>query len=247
MNNGLILKVYDIDYSFIIKNYLNPEMWQKTWTIFQYKTFVVTLNIDYINCQAESITFNVKIKDNSIENKYMYEWGKNSDKEATNNAYYSLKINNLEFLKKIIESSVLKAIEKLEEYNIMGSEDYLDLQKLYSNEQDLLREIAENFLDVNNVQNEEIREAYIDNYISNNTKVDNYLRDMKNQKKYSIFSDLYLVFANATNNKNTIKTWEKLLAKNNNIEELKNEIREYLEYMKTEDFENEMNDKLEEI
>ena len=247
MNNGLILKVYDIDYSFIIKNYLNPEMWQKTWTIFQYKTFVITLNIGYINCQTESITFNVKIKDNSIENKYMYEWGKNSDKEATDSAYYSLKINNLKFLKKIIESSVLKTIEKLEEYNIMGSEDYLNLQKLYSNEQDLLREIAEKFLDANNVQNEEIREAYIDNYISNNTKVDNYLRDMKIKKKYSIFPDLYLVFANATNNKNTIETWEKLLAKNNNIEELKNEIGEYLEYMKTEDFENEMNDKLEEI
>ena len=86
-----------------------------------------------------------------------------------------------------------------------------------------------------------------DNYISNNTKADNYLRDMKNQKKYSIFSDLYLVFANATNNKNTIETWEKLLAKNNNIEELKSEIKEYLEYMETKDFENEMNDKLEEI
>lgn len=247
MNNGLILKVYDIDYSFIIKNYLNPEMWQKTWTIFQYKTFVVTLNIDYINCQKESITFDIKIKDNSIENKYMYEWGKNSDKEATDNAYYSLKINDLDFLKKIIESSVLKTIEKLEEYNIMASKDYLDLQELYSNEQDLLREIAENFLDVNNVQNEEVREAYIDNYISNNTKADNYLRDMKSQKKYSIFSDLYLVFANATNNKNTIETWEKLLAKNNNIEELKSEIKEYLEYMETKDFENEMNDKLEEI
>lgn len=24
-----ILKVYDIDYSFIVKNYLNPEMWSK--------------------------------------------------------------------------------------------------------------------------------------------------------------------------------------------------------------------------
>ena len=30
-----VLKVYEIDYSFIIKNYLNPEMWSKTWTLFQ--------------------------------------------------------------------------------------------------------------------------------------------------------------------------------------------------------------------
>ena len=70
------IKVYDIDYSFIIKNYLNPEMWQKTWTLFQYKTFVVTLQIDYINCAEEKICFKVTLKDNSTENLYNYEWGK---------------------------------------------------------------------------------------------------------------------------------------------------------------------------
>ena len=60
MENKLpAIKVYDIDYSFIIKNYLNPEMWQKTWTLFQYKTFVVTLRLDSINCQKEKIFFQV--------------------------------------------------------------------------------------------------------------------------------------------------------------------------------------------
>ena len=34
MKNELALKVYDIDYSFIIKNYLSPELWEKTWTLF---------------------------------------------------------------------------------------------------------------------------------------------------------------------------------------------------------------------
>lgn len=248
MENKLpAIKVYDIDYSFIIKNYLNPEMWQKTWTLFQYKTFVVTLQLTYINCQDEKITLRVKIKDNSSENEYAYDWGKNSDKDASDDVYYSLKINDLNFLKNSVENSVFDAIESLERYNIVASEDYQNLKEMYSNEQDSLRNIAEDFLDANDVSNEDIRETYIDAYVSNNTKLDEYLGRMLNKKQYIIFPDLYLMFANATRNDKTVKKWEKILAENNNIEELRTEILEYLEYMQSEDFENDMNSNLEEI
>lgn len=248
MENKLpAIKVYDIDYSFIIKNYLNPEMWQKTWTLFQYKTFVVTLQLVSINCQDEKISFEIKIKDNSEKNKYSYEWGRNSDKSANDYAYYSLKINDLKFLKTLIESSVFDAISKLERYNIVASEDYQNLKKMYSNEQYSLRKIAEDFLDANDVSNEDIRETYIDAYVSDNTKLDEYLGRMLEKKQYLIYPDLYLVFANATNNDKTIKKWEKILEENNNISELKQEVQEYLDYMNSEDFENDMNSNLEEI
>ncbi len=241
------IKVYDIDYSFIIKNYLNPEMWQKTWTLFQYKTFVVTLQLVYINCQNEKITLRVKIKDNSSEHEYAYDWGKNLDKDANDDVYYSLKINDLNFLKNSVENSVFNTIERLEKYNIMASVDYLDLKEMYSNEKDSLRKIAEDFLDANDVLNEDIREAYIDAYVLNNTQLGTYLARMINRKQHLIFPDLYLMFANATMNEKTVKKWEKILAENNNIEELRTEILEYLEYMQSEDFENDMNSNLEEI
>lgn len=248
MKNKLpAIKVYDIDYSFIIKNYLNPEMWQKTWTLFQYKTFVITLQLTYINCQDEKITLRVKIKDNSSEHKYAFDWGRNLDKDASDDVYYSLKINNLNFLKNSVENSVFNAIERLEKYNILASKDYLDLKEMYSNEKDSLKKIAEDFLDANDVSNEDIREAYIDTYVSNNTQLDAYLTRMINRKQHLVFPDLYLVFANATRNDKTVKKWEKILADNNNIEELRTEILEYLEYMQSEDFENDMNSNLEEI
>lgn len=248
MKNKLpAIKVYDIDYSFIIKNYLNPEMWQKTWTLFQYKTFVVTLQLMSINCQDEKINFEIKIKDNSEENEYSYEWGKNSDKDANDYVYYSLKINDLNFLKTLIESSVFDAISKLEKYNIVASEDYQDLKEMYSNEQDYLRKIAEDFLDANDVSNEDIREAYIDAYVSNNAKLDGYLERMLEKKQYIIFPDLYLMFANATRNEKTVEKWENILSENNNIEELRTNILEYSDYMNSEDFENDMSSNLEEI
>ena len=70
---------------------------------------------------------------------------------------------------------------------------------------------------------------------------------LKRKMLYTIFPDLYLMFANATEDDKIVQKWEETLAGNNNIEELRTEILEYLEYMQSEDFEDEMNDKLEEI
>ena len=48
MRNEMTLKKYDVDYSFIIRNYLSPELWKKTWTLFVYKNIRITLNLYYI-------------------------------------------------------------------------------------------------------------------------------------------------------------------------------------------------------
>lgn len=241
------IKVYDIDYSFIIKNYLNPEMWQKTWTLFQYKTFVVTLQIDYINCAEEKICFKVTLKDNSTENSYNYEWGRNTDKKANYTAYYSLKINDINFLKREINSRVFDCITALEKYNILASEECKELEYEYSNETKLLTQIAERFLDDNGVSNEDIRGAYINAYVNNNSKLDIYKSRLIETLQYQTFPDLYLVYANATGDEKVIKKWEEILNENNNLGELKDEIKEYLEYMNTEEFEEDNASCLEEI
>ena len=112
MKNKLpAIKVYDIDYSFIIKNYLNPEMWQKTWTLFQYKTWVITFRIDYIWCRSEKIRFMIKIKDNSPENEYKYGDCYDIDKDYSAGVDYSLKIDNIQFLKREIISKSFYIIE----------------------------------------------------------------------------------------------------------------------------------------
>ncbi len=241
------IKVYDIDYSFIIKNYLNPEMWQKTWTLFQYKTWVITFKINYIWCVDEKICFSIKIKDNSPENEYNYAGGYDIDKSYDTSVDYSLKVDNIQFLKREIISKSFYIIEKLEEEAIMATNEFISLTESYSNEQDKLIEIAEDFLDDNGVTNEDIREAYISNYVENNTQLNFMQSRLKENMKYTVFPDLYLVFANATNNENIIKKWETKLKENNNVEELKAKIQEYLDYMESEEFKEDMNSNLEEI
>ena len=248
MKNKLpAIKVYDIDYSFIIKNYLNPEMWQKTWTLFQYKTWVITFRIDYIWCRSEKIHFLIKIKDNSPENEYSLGGCYDTDKDYNASVDYSLKIGDIQFLKREIISKSFYIIEKLEEEAIMATREYINLTRSYSDEKDKLTEIAEDFLDDNGVNNEDIRNAYIDSYVCNNTKLDLMQEELKREMLYTIFPDLYLMFANATEDDKIVQKWEETLAGNNNIEELRTEILEYLEYMQSEEFEDDMNSNLEEI
>ena len=248
MKNKLpAIKVYDIDYSFIIKNYLNPEMWQKTWTLFQYKTWVITFRIDYIWCRSEKIRFMIKIKDNSPENEYKYGDYFDTDKDYSASVDYSLKIDNIQFLKREIISKSFYIIEKLEEEAIMATREYANLTESYLDEKNKLTKIAEDFLDDNGVNNEDIRNAYIDSYVCNNTKLDLMQEKLKRKMLYTIFPDLYLIFANATEDDKIVQKWEETLEENNNIEELRTEILEYLEYMQSEDFEDDMNSNLEEI
>lgn len=247
MENKLILKVYDIDYDFIIKNYLDPVMWEKTWTLFIYKTFVVTFRLDTISCASQKIGFHIELRDNSTDRKYRYDWGYNSDKNAVTCASYSLKIDNIDFLKREIEGKVFELISKLEEYNIRASEQFRELEEQYDNEEETLRNIAIEFLDDNNVTNEGIRDVYIDNYVSNNTKLDIYKSNLINNLRYTIFSDLYLVFANATHNKKTIQNWEGKIATVADIQTINEKIQEYIEYIETDEFKEEMQEYLEEI
>lgn len=160
---------------------------------------------------------------------------------------YSLKIDNIQFLKREIINKSFYAIENLEKEAIMATREYINLTRSYSDEKDKLTEIAEDFLDDNGVHNEDIRNAYIEAYVENNTKLDLMQEKLKREMQYTIFPDLYLMFANATEDDKIVQKWEETLAGNNNIEELRTEILEYLEYIQSEDFEDDMNSNLEEI
>lgn len=162
-------------------------------------------------------------------------------------AYYSLKINDINFLKREINSRVFDCITLLEKYNILASEECAGLEYEYSNETELLTQITERFLDENGVSNEDIRDAYIDAYVNNNSKLDIYKSRLIETLQYQTFSDLYLVYANATGDEKVINKWEEILNENNNLGELKDEIKEYLEYMNTEEFEEDNASCLEEI
>ncbi len=240
-NKMLALKVYDVDYSFIIKNYLDEKLWEKEWTIFTYKRYEITLRLDSINVKTKAIWFEVTIKDNNEGNRnYWLKSIKDSFK-------YSISMDSVDMLKKILNHTIFSLIQKLElEGYIQCTDRYYELKEMQNEEQEKLKDIAGDFLDQEGVSNDEIREAYIEYYIDKNEEVYRLISNYENDMRYKVITDFYVTFLEATNDKERLEIIRKKIGQDE-LERTLKEIEDYKEYMKTEEFEDDMKSNLEDI
>lgn len=240
-NKMLALKVYDVDYSFIIKNYLDQKLWEKEWTIFTYKRFEITLKLDSIGIKNKKIWFEVTIKDNSKENKNYF------GKSIRDIFSYTLNVENINILKNTLNHTIFCLMQQLEkESYIEFTDEYTKITDMKNEEREKLDNIAKEFLDSEGVRNEEIREAYIEYYIDKNEKVYELLDNYRNDMKYKMITDFYIAFLEATDDKDRLEIIKQKIG-NSKLKETLEEIKEYEEYMETEEFEAEMKDNLEEV
>ena len=228
-----VVKVYDVDYSFIIKNYLNRELWDKEWTLFVYKDFVFTLSLYNINTKDKIINFNVKLGCD----KDMYI------RSVTRTLPYQLEGMTIDQFKSLINNCMGNLINDLEERCITQlDEEYKRIDSSRDEQQEMLRDIAKDFLDSEGVTNEDIRDAYIDRYVDKNDDIWEKLQDYKNSMQYKVLTELYLIFAKSTENENLEK--KVLNNQTTDISELLEEISDFILYTKTDDYYNEVYDKL---
>nr|DAQ65703.1 MAG TPA: hypothetical protein [Caudoviricetes sp.] len=241
MSKSLMLKVYDVDYSFIIKNYLDEKLWEKEWTIFIYKKFQTILRLHSIDVKSKTIRFEVTINDNNEENKSYWA------KSVHDTFIYNLSIENMNILKKKLNSTILKLIHSLEiNAYIEYEEDYQKLDDLEEEEQRRLTQIAEDFLDDEGVSNSEIRDAYINYYVDKNEEVYNFKSRYRSQREYNVLADFYIVFLEASKNKEKLKEIKEHIEEDR-LSEILESIREYEEYMNTDEFEEDMQGNLDSI
>ena len=231
MNNNLIIKQYDVDYSFIIKNYLDESLWNKKWTLFVYKNYTFYLEL-----------YEIKVKDKRICFKISFN-------DLTYFIFYFKEQSNINILKKQINGAIFYLIEMYEHTLIRKEKEYQKIEDGKDEEIDLLTEIAEEFLDENNVSNDEIRQAYIDKYVDDNTKTDDYLLDYISIREYRVLTDLYLVYTKASGDNDRYNNVNKIAKEEPNYYELMEEVNEYLEKLENdkEDLEVEFKECLEAI
>lgn len=241
METGLTLKVYKMDYSFLIKNYLNPNLWKKTWTLFEYKNFKVTLDIYSIQTRNEKICFEIRTHFPQRNGHWT---------SAEQDIWCSLKIEDITFLKRQINTAIYETFCNIEKNFIQTTEEYDNLMNKKYEEQEKLENIANEFLDNNNITNDNIREAYRDAYVSEYSKMPEHLSDYTSSKIYTVLPDLYLTWLSTLENdpKKEIRTkeiQEKLSA--NEYEQVMEEVNDYISKMETEEFTEEMKSNLEEV
>lgn len=231
------IKVWKMDYSFIIKNYLNPALWQKTWTLFEYKDFVITIKLTKIETENMRIVFRLNLRDNSRPNT----WGDQED------VSYSFKGSSIKFLIKNINGAIFRMISYHERNHVL--EDlpvYIDAKQQGDIEIEKLTVLASEFLDDEGVTNEEIREAYIDKYVDDNKQNDEYIQRLRSAYEYHLLTDFYLVFAESIGDDAKYQTVMDRLEENE-IENVLKEINQYKTYIETDDYQEEMKGLLEEI
>lgn len=230
------LKVYEVDYSFIISNYLDVSLWNKSWTLFEFKDYSITLEMYSINCRNKNIEFRIYINDNDG----------NSTMDYIN---YNLQNTSIKILKQQINGAMFNCIKGLEEIIIMQSENYQKANDLWREEQNILRQIAEEFLDENNVTNDDIREAYIDKFVNDNDKSYQFRTEIKLQEEYKILTELYITFLTSINGKlekQRLQTIQEKIGETA-VRNIQLELKEYYDQLETEEYTEDMRLKLEYI
>ena len=243
-NNQLAIKVYDIDYTFIIKNYLDRELWKKEWTLFVYKDFVVKLRLANIKTISNTIEFEIKSNKESVWDSYDWTTYKNYTSVSHN-----LENSNIEILKKQINTAIRILIDNYEMGLITKEDGYEEIYDFIYNKKQKLREIAEEFLDDNDVSNNDIREAYIDRYVSDNIRNEenNLYCSYRNSRQYNVATDLQLIYCEIT--KNEERKREILNNIDGKIDEIMEKIKEELKLINDndEDYIDTLKDNLESI
>ena len=236
MSNELTIKVYDVDYSFIIKNYLDPQLWQKEWSLFVYKDMKFSIRLSSIYTKSKSLYFDVIAR-------YSDE---NSVESVERNIGHNLGNGNINVLKRQIKGAMEQLIESIEERFTRKTKEYKMARNLETQHRQNLEEKAKDYLDENGIYINDVRSAYVDWYVN---KMDyNYTNNIINSYSHDLLFDVYLVFYKATEQKDKFE-WlkENYLRKHKDTNHLLEEIEEKIAEMETDEYQEELDDGLESI
>lgn len=236
MKQELAIKVYEVDYSFIIKNYLDPQLWQKEWTLFVYKDMVFSIRLSSIYTRSKKLYFDVIAR---------YSDG-DSVEYVDTSIGHDLGNSNINVLKRQIKGAMESLISSIEQRFTRKTKEYKMARDLETQHRENLEEKANSFLDENGIYIDDVRDAYVDWYLN---KMDyNYANNVINSYNHDLLFDVYLVFYKATEQKDKFE-WlkENYLRKHDDKSDLLKEIEEKIAEMETDEYQEELEDGLESI
>ena len=205
--NELSTHLVKLDVDTILANYKKPDFWSKTWTIFKGCGIEVTWCLTYINCIDNTIGSKVMVKCNLMRRGKRYT-------EYDYNYCSNIPINHEEYSQTVFENNIigtaLRTTEGVERMITRRYAEYSKAELLDEQQRETLRDIANEFLDNENVKNEDIRDAYISSYVDTNATSRLALEVIANFK-YKILSNAYLMFLSFFNNKDEFEKYKKLI------------------------------------
>ena len=200
--------------------------------MFVYKDHVFTLNLYKIETETDRIVF--KISYNKLSWDYEY-------------VTYDIQNASILILKKQINGAIFRLMETKDEYEARNSAGYCAIVDARDEERNRLRDIAQAYLDNHGIELDDVREAYIDRFVSRNAKTDLMAHNYLQGCMYTFLAEVMLVFTKITNNNARYDAVVNAVGNKGNIALIESAVEEFLEHMNSSDYEDEMIGELESL
>lgn len=240
-NHQVSTVVTKLDMDFILDNFLNTKLWGKKWTIFEYDNNTITLELSSIDIISQEVSVKIKLITNAFP--------KNSwQNEDYNHVSFSYKREhrNLQAIDNKVFGTVIRLIESIEARVIRHTESYKLAERQNKEQRDMLSIFANNFLNEQGVTHRAIREAYVDQYVSENAIDRTY--DVLKLYRHTKFIKNYLMVSLFFGKEASYNEFKKVARLNGfKVGSLRQEMRKLIDSLETDEYEEEMKTKLEEV
>lgn len=217
--SSLSTKLVYLDLSVVLANYRDPNFWGKQWTIYKSGNIEIYWMMTMIDVRRNAIMSEVHMRNFVYHNgKYNRQW---VDQQwyGYYASCYTIPASNPEYTQEIFENNVFAAVMSLiklvEDHLIMGYAEYKNAVQLDQDHYDRLKKIAEEIAD-NYVSagdySDEIKEAFIDKYTSDN-KTD-YAAKIMASYSHKVIGSLYLMICSWFHKEKEFQANRKLMGDN---------------------------------
>lgn len=213
--NEISTKLVNIDYETLIQNYKKEELWKKIWTIYDFGNLKVDVSLQTINVCKMTLTLQIDVYYKG-DKKHRYRSIVRS--QSTNIPIRHDEYSDTHFKRRIygiaqstITSSEFPWYTAIEDMLIEEFAVYKQEKIRIADIERELEEIANEFLDKNNVSNEDIRGAYISNFVENHPDLTNNLRRIKKQFCERVLTKELLLWASFNQNEKDVEYYSHLL------------------------------------
>lgn len=211
MGNKLTTIMYKLDYDYIFKNFLKKELWEKEWCLFEHDDLKIVAKLSNIDIERKKVSMKIYMEDNYWTYSFAY-------------FYYDDAHYNQKCFQNSINDSVIAVIKEYENFQIHKTDEYKNAEEAEDEQEEELRNAAEDFLDNHGIENENIREAYIDAFVSENKK---YLRsDVVGKYRYKMTTNMYVLYASYIGDDEMFESYRPYLDESPDLEEIMEEIEQ---------------------
>lgn len=200
-NYEVSTKLYKVDWKFLIRHCLDVNYWKNIYSIYDYDGLKLSLQLCEINILNKQLEFR-------LLGNYT-----NNDEVINDFTFVYIQFDDDHYNKEVLDnkllSSVLALIGYFERGQIRNSDEYAIMDDASDKEVLNLKDNAKAHLDDLNIDDEDVRSAYIDKYVEDHY-ID-YASEFVDENAYTVLPSQYLAACLFFSNENRYNEYKKLI------------------------------------